>query len=86
MGTQSTYTSLNANWLKAVDLWSNVKSLCADPGFFVGGGGGGGGVQAQRPENSLDNVFCFVFLVLNLFFQFTEGVQSNGLIKEKNYT
>ena len=26
----------------------------------------GGGVQAQRPENSLDNVFSFfLFLVLN---------------------
>ena len=27
--------------------------------FFFGGGGGGGGVQAQWPENSLDNIFFY---------------------------
>ena len=29
-------------------------------------------VQACLPENSSENVFCF-FLVLNLFYSFTEG-------------
>ena len=36
-----------------------------------GRGGGGGGVEAQRPENSLDNVFFSHQLIL----QFTESIQ-----------
>ena len=56
-----------------------VMNSCADPGTFFrrgGGGGGGGGVKAQRPENSLDNVF----LVINLFYNLQSG--SNGFITE----
>ena len=40
------------------------QGSCADPGIFVRGGGGGGGVEAQRPENSLDNVFFSHQLIL----------------------
>ena len=44
------------------------RNFCRDKG-----GGGGGGVQVQLPENSSDVFLCF--LVLNLFYSFTEGVQ-----------
>ena len=37
-------------------------------------GGGGGGVWAQLPKNSFDNVFVG-YLVLNLFYSFSEGIQ-----------
>ena len=47
---------------------------CMDPGIFAGEVGGGGGVQVQLPDNSSDVFLCF-FLVLNLFYSFTEGVQ-----------
>ena len=41
------------------------------------------GVQVQLPENSSDNVvFCF-FLVLSLFYSFTESVQ--WLFKKKTF-
>ena len=46
---------------------------CMDPGIFAGGSRGGG-VQVQLPDNSSDVFLCF-FLVLNLFYSFTEGVQ-----------
>ena len=50
-----------------ISSWS-VEAIgpisCADPGIFVRGGGGGPGPTA--------NIF---FLVLNLFYSFTEGVQ-----------
>ena len=53
-----------------------LTSPWADPGIFArGGGGGGGGVQAQLAENSSGNIFFSFFLVLNLFYSFTEGVQ-----------
>ena len=41
---------------------------CADQAIFARGMMG---IQAQLPENNSDNVF----LVLNLFYSFTEGVQ-----------
>ena len=41
---------------------------------FIQGGGGGVGVQIRRPENSLDDVFCF-FYSPELILQLTEGVQ-----------
>ena len=38
-------------------------TACVDPGVFVKG------VQARQPENSLDDVFFFVFFfVLKLFY------------------
>ena len=42
---------------------------------------GVGGVLVRRSENSLDNVFFFFFIVLNLFYSKQRG--SNGFIKEK---
>ena len=47
-----------------------LKLACTDPGIFVRG------VQAQRPENSVDNVFFGGFLVLSLFYSLQKG--SNG--------
>ena len=48
--------------------------------FIQGGGGGGVGVQVRRPENSLDNVFCFFFVCFvfyspELILLLAEGVQ-----------
>ena len=40
-----------------------------------------GGVHARRPDNSLDNVFFFFFLVLNLLYSLQRG--SNGFNTEK---
>ena len=44
---------------------------CVEQGSFARGMMG---IQARLPENSSDNDF-FVFLVLNLFYSFKEGVQ-----------
>ena len=46
------------HWKKLDPLWNLGKCT-----YFLGGGG----VQARRLENSLDNVFLFFLVVLNLF-------------------
>ena len=46
---------------------------CMDPGIFAGGSRGGGGSRSNCQITAL--TFSCVFLVLNLFYSFTEGVQ-----------
>ena len=53
---------------------------CMDPGIFAGGRGGGGPGATARKQLWRFLVF---FLVLNLFYSFTEGVQ--WLFKRKLY-
>ena len=68
--------------VRVVSISINSHELtCADPNFS------GGEVQAWRPENSLDNVFFFVFVFFvsqQLILQFTEDVQ--WFYSRENYT
>ena len=49
-----------------------TSDACTDPWIFAGGGGGGGSMPSCQVKA---DIFFVVFLVLNLFYSFTEGVQ-----------
>ena len=68
-----------ANWhcKKFYTLYIQRDTMRGSKIFFRGGRGG----QARRRENSLDNLFFFLFLSPQLSLQFTEG--SNGFIIKK---
>ena len=57
------WTSRYEKWALTVTFVHKCTlTVCADPGVFVKG------VQAQQPENTLDNVFFCLLFILKLFY------------------